>query len=138
MFQKLRASQPNGSRLVLHAQRRCFKVKVKQGQDHVNCVFDLDGVHHKYVPPGRTINKEYCLNVLHWLRDAIQQKWPQLRTTGDWQLHHDNAPTHASHLIQSVLVKHQIIQVTQAPYTPDFTPCDSGSVSYTHLTLPTN
>ena len=83
-------------------------------------------VHHKYVPPGQTINKEYCLNLLHWLRDAIQQKWPQLRTTGDWQLHHDNAPTHASHLIQSVLVKHQIIQVTQAPYTPDFTPCDSG------------
>ena len=42
-----------------------------------------DIVHHKYTPPVQTINKEYYLNVLHWLRDAIQQKQPQLWTTGD-------------------------------------------------------
>ena len=38
---------------------------------------------------------------------------PQLWATGDWQLHHDNAPAHASHLVHSFLVKHQITQVTQ-------------------------
>ena len=33
--------------------------------------FDWEGVvHHKYTPPGQTINKEYYLNVLCWLRDA--------------------------------------------------------------------
>ena len=48
----------------------------------------------------------------------------QLWATGDWQLHHDNAPTHASRLMQSFLVKHQIIQVTQLPYSPDLAPCD--------------
>ena len=40
---------------------------------------------------------------------------PQLLATGDWQLHHNNMPAHASHLMQSFLVKHQITQVTQCP-----------------------
>ena len=48
----------------------------------------------------------------------------QLRATGDWQLHHDNVPAHASHLMHKFLVKHQITQVTQLPYIPDLTPCD--------------
>ena len=49
---------------------------------------------------------------------------PQLGATGDWQLHHDNTPTHISHLVQSFLAKHQITQVTQPPYSPDLVPCD--------------
>ena len=40
---------------------------------------------------------------------------PRPWTTGDWQLHHDNMPTHASRLMQSFLAKHQITQVTQPP-----------------------
>ena len=44
--------------------------------------------------------------------------------TGGWQLHHDNMPTDASRLMQSVLAKHQITQVTQPPYSPDLAPCD--------------
>ena len=43
--------------------------------------------------------------------------------TSDWQLHH-NPPTHASHLLQSFVVKHQITQVIQSPYSPHFVPCD--------------
>ena len=35
--------------------------------------------------------------------------------TADWQLHHDYAPAHASRVMQRVLVKHQITQVTQPP-----------------------
>ena len=49
---------------------------------------------------------------------------PQLLATHDWQLHHDNAPAHASHLVQSFLEKHQIAQVTQPPYRPYLVPCD--------------
>ena len=48
---------------------------------------------------------------------------PWLWATGDWQLHHDNTPSHASRLVQSSLVKHQITQVTQPPYSPDLVPC---------------
>ena len=47
---------------------------------------------------------------------------PQLQATGNGQLHHDNVPTHASHLMQGFLVKHQITQVTQPPYSPDLVP----------------
>ena len=48
----------------------------------------------------------------------------QLWATGDWQLHHNNAPAHASHLVQSFLAKYQITQVIQPPCSPDLTPCD--------------
>ena len=49
---------------------------------------------------------------------------PQLWATGDGQLHHDNAPTHASHLMQSFLAKRQITQVTQPHYSPDLAACN--------------
>ena len=48
---------------------------------------------------------------------------PQLWATGDWQLH-DNAPAHASCLMQSFLAKHQITQVTQSHYSLDLVPCN--------------
>ena len=56
-----------------------------------------------------------------------QFRWfrrPQLWATGDWVVHHDNMPAHASHLMQSFLVKHHITQVTQPAYSPDLAPCD--------------
>ena len=43
---------------------------------------------------------------------------------GNWQLHPDNMPAHAPHLVQSFLAKHQITQVTQPPYSADLVPCD--------------
>ena len=48
----------------------------------------------------------------------------QLWATGDWQLHHNNMPTHASHLVQIFLAKHQITQLTQPPYSTYLAPCD--------------
>ena len=55
--------------------------------------------------------------LLRWFRR------PKVQATGDWHLHQDNVPTHASHLVQ-FLAKHQITQVTQPPYSPDLAPCD--------------
>jgi len=40
-------------------------------------------VHHKYIPPGQTATKEYYFKVVHWLRDAVRSKWPQLWASGD-------------------------------------------------------
>ena len=48
----------------------------------------------------------------------------QLWATGEWQLHHNNMPTHASHLVQDVLAKHHVAQVTQPPYSQDLVPWD--------------
>ena len=48
----------------------------------------------------------------------------KLWATGDWQLYHDNMLAHASCLVQSFFVKHQITQGTQLPHSPDLVPCD--------------
>ena len=60
-----------------------------------------DVVHHEYIPPGQTINKECYLNVIHLLKDAIWWKQPHLWANGDWKLHHNNTPAHESRLMQS-------------------------------------
>jgi len=87
--------------------------------------FDYRGVvHHKYAPLGQNINKEYYLEVLYRLRDAVWRKRPDLWATGMWQLHHDNAPAHSLQLIQTFLAKHNIPVVRQDPYSPDMAPCD--------------
>jgi hypothetical protein len=81
-------------------------------------------VHHSYVPDGQTINKEYYLEVIRHLRDAVWHKRPDLWASRNWQLHHDNALAHSSHLIQSSLAKHCIPVVCHAPYPPDIAPWD--------------
>ena len=45
---------------------------------------------------------------------------PQLWASGDWQLHHDNVPTHASRLMQSFFAKPQITQWL----SPVLAPCN--------------
>ena len=38
--------------------------------------FDIDGVvHHKFTPPGQTVNGRFYVQVLQRLRDAVQWKW---------------------------------------------------------------
>jgi transposase len=103
------------------AQRVRSKVKVL-----LTVFFDYRGiVHHSYAPEGETINKEYHLEVICHLPDAHWHKRPTLWASRNWQLHHDNALAHSSHLIQSFLAKHGIPVVCQAPYSPDRAPCDS-------------
>ena len=87
--------------------------------------FDSRGmVYHEYAPQGQNITKEYYLEVIRRLRDAVRRKQLHLWATGTWQLHHDIAPAHSSHLIQTFLAKHNIPLVRQAPYSPDMAPCD--------------
>jgi hypothetical protein len=66
--------------------------------------FDYRGfVHHSYAPEGQTVNKECYLKVICHLRDAVRHKRRDLWASCNWQLHHDNALAHSSHLIQSFL-----------------------------------
>ena len=52
-------------------------------------------VHHEFLPQGQgTINKEYYLEVMHRLREAIRQKRLELWKNQSWILHHDIAPAH--------------------------------------------
>jgi hypothetical protein len=101
------------------AQRVQSKVKVL-----LTVFFDYRGIHYSYAPEGQTINKEYYLEVIHHLCDAVQRKGPDLWASHNWQLHHDNALAHSSHLIQSFLTKHGILVVCQVSCSPDMAPCD--------------
>ncbi|UYV84371.1 hypothetical protein LAZ67_X001959 [Cordylochernes scorpioides] len=81
-------------------------------------------VHHEFLPQGRTVNKEYYLQVMRNLREAILQKRPDLWKNKNWLLHHDNAPAHASLLVRDLLAKNNTLMMPQPPYSPDLAPCD--------------
>ncbi|UYV76008.1 hypothetical protein LAZ67_13002114 [Cordylochernes scorpioides] len=87
--------------------------------------FDCRGVvHHEFLPQGRTVNKEYYMQVMRNLREAIRQKRPDLWKNKNWLLHHDNAPAHTSLLARNFLAKNNTLMMPQPPYSPDMTPCD--------------
>ncbi|UYV66451.1 hypothetical protein LAZ67_4001721 [Cordylochernes scorpioides] len=81
-------------------------------------------VHHEFLPQGRTVNKEYYLQVMRNFREAIRQKRPDLWKNKNWLLHHDNAPAHTSLLVRDFLAKNNTLMMPQPPYSPDLPPCD--------------
>ncbi|UYV66495.1 hypothetical protein LAZ67_4001877, partial [Cordylochernes scorpioides] len=83
-----------------------------------------DVVHHEFLPQGRTVNKEYYLQVMRNLREAIRHKHPDLWKNKNWLLHHDNAPAHTSLLVRDILAKNNTLMMPQPPYSPDLAPCD--------------
>ena len=67
----------------------------------------------------------FCIELEHSCAEPIWMvQRPQLWAAGDWQLHHGNMPAHASRIVQSILAKHEITQVTQPPCSPDLGPCN--------------
>ncbi|UYV66795.1 hypothetical protein LAZ67_4002873 [Cordylochernes scorpioides] len=87
--------------------------------------FDCRGVVHlEFLPQDRTVNKEYCLQVMRNLREAIRQKRPDLCKNKNWLLHHDNAPAHISLLVRDFLAKNNTLMMPQPPYSPDLASCD--------------
>ncbi|UYV64394.1 hypothetical protein LAZ67_3000512 [Cordylochernes scorpioides] len=81
-------------------------------------------VHHEFLPQGRTVNKEYYLQVMRNLREAIRQKRPDLWKNKNRLLHHDNAPAHTSLLVRDFLAKNNTLMMPQPLYSPDLAPCD--------------
>ena len=72
--------------------------------------FDCNGlVHHEFLPQGRTVNKEYYLEVMRRLPEAIRQKRIELWKNQSWILHDDNAPAHTSMLVREFLAKNKTI-----------------------------
>ena len=87
--------------------------------------FDSEGIlHHEYAPDGQTINKEFYLEVLRHLRESVRRKRPKKWWDGDLILHHNDVPTHTSHVVQQFLAKNSTAQLQQLPYPPDLAPCD--------------
>ena len=80
--------------------------------------------HSKWLSEQRNESASHfavSLNVHLW----IVFRWfrrPQLWATGNWQLHHNNAPTHASHLLQSFFDEISSHPGDQPLYSPDLAP----------------
>jgi len=63
--------------------------------------FDANGIVYKeFGPPGHTVNQQLYLKVLKRLSDSVQKKRPKMWSSGDWFLHHNNAPAHTALSVQ--------------------------------------
>ena len=85
--------------------------KACPSRSHVKSMLIIffDCVHYEFAPRGQTINKEYYVEVLKRLRDAVRRKRPRFWSSGAWLLYHDYAPAHSSNLVQQFLAKHKIV-----------------------------
>ncbi|UYV62563.1 hypothetical protein LAZ67_2001108 [Cordylochernes scorpioides] len=100
------------------------RITVREVAEDLNISIGSGVVHHEFLPQGRTVNKEYYLQVMRNLREAIRQKRPDLWKNKNWLLHHDNAPAHTSLLVHDFLAKNNTLMMPQQPYSPDLAPCD--------------
>ncbi|UYV76613.1 hypothetical protein LAZ67_14001466 [Cordylochernes scorpioides] len=85
-------------------------------------------VHHEFLPQVRTVNKEYYLQIMRNLREAIRQKRPDLWKNKNWLLHHDNAPAHTSLLVRDFLAKKQ--HTNDAAATPVIKAQETNKINY--------
>ena len=84
---------------------------------------DYNGVvHYEFLPEGHTANKEYYLEDMHHLHEAIWKKYPELWKNKSWLLHHGIVPAHMSLLVHHVLANNNTIIMPQPPYSPDLAP----------------
>jgi histone-lysine N-methyltransferase SETMAR len=86
--------------------------------------FNSEGVvRHEFPPQGKTVTKEYYLEVMKHLCEAIRKKEAQCLEVKP-MIHADNAPTHTSLLIRQLLVKYETTVIPQPPYLPELAPVD--------------
>ena len=81
-------------------------------------------VHQEFVSPGQTLNQHFYLDVLRRLREDVWRKRSELWQSGDWFLHHDNAPAHTALCVNRYLGSQGWIIVPNPPYSSDLAPCD--------------
>jgi len=119
-------TKAQSSRWMGQGSPRLKKARMSRSNMKVMLVFfDWQGIiHHKFIPRGQTVNKEFYVAVLKSLREAVRRKRPQLWTNQSWVSHHDNAPAHSSFLVRNFLAKNKTTVVPQPSYSPDLAPAD--------------
>jgi len=60
----------------------------------------------------------FHLEVLKQLRDAVRRKCPELWQSGEWPLHHDNAPAHTALSVQQFLTKNGMTMASHPHLLP--------------------
>jgi hypothetical protein len=87
-------------------------------------VFDFKGfVHTEFVQKGQTINRDYYVEILKRLHEAVRTKVPGL-WPNDWILHHDNALGNTALSIKQFLAQKSIIGTEHPSYFTDLAPND--------------
>jgi len=71
-----------------------------------------------------TMNVWFYSSVLRRLREDIRRKRPELRHTGNWLLHDDNAPSHRTLVTREFLTHNSNMTLPRPPYSLDLAPCD--------------
>ena len=60
-------------------------------------IFDSEGlIHHNFIQYGQTVNKNMYKQVLGRVRYSLCRKRHNMWDSGDWFLHHDDAPAHTT------------------------------------------
>lgn len=106
---------------------RPAKFRRSQGNLKMLMVFAYDntGVLSSHsVPIGQNVNSEYYAHFLQKiLRPAIRKKRPALLKEGPVILH-DNATSHVSAHVTSLMTSYAWERLRHPPYSPDLSPCD--------------
>ena len=55
--------------------------------------------------------------------EEITEKRLEMWSSGDWFLHHDNAPAHTALSVHQFWAKNMTV-IPHPPYSPDLAPCD--------------
>lgn len=119
---KVQSSQWKSRNSPRPKKARQVKSKVKV---MLTVFFDWKGVvYYEFLPQGQTINRFVYLQTLRKLREAVRKKRPELWESGDWVLHHDNAPVHSALLIREFCKKNAMTVIPQPAYSPDLAPAD--------------
>lgn len=104
-----------------------IKARVSKSAGKVMCITFCDTtgiILNHMVPPKTTITGQYYATVLKSdLYTAVKRKRPQLIQSG-FILHHDNAPSHCSSIVEETIEKLGIELLPHPPYSPDLAICD--------------
>ncbi len=83
--------------------------------------FDSKGVlYHGHVPEGQTVNAMFYVQVLDYLFKCIDSVRPAMWRDWKFFLLHDNARPHTAAIVQQLLTKIAVVQLSHPPYSSDF------------------
>jgi hypothetical protein len=82
--------------------------------------FDVqDLVHCEFIPEGRTVNKEMCVEIRCLLKDAVKKETSGKRARNSRILLHDNASAYRSLVVKKCLVKSNLMALEHPLKCPD-------------------
>jgi hypothetical protein len=74
-------------------------------------------VHSEFIPQGQTVNQDYYVEILKWLREAMHRKRPEL-WFNNWILHHDIFQL-TQHSVKQFLAQKSITEMEHLTYSPN-------------------